>query len=125
MSVPATTSIPRPRRPRYCVGIELPRDLDGRSSSARRFKQLCRSFSEELGAHDLSPVDRELIAQAAAMFLRADQIRAEILSKGKTVDADALIRLGSESRRVLGMLGLKSKQSSGDLSAFLDDKYGA
>ena len=115
----------RPRRPRYIVGIELPRDLDGRSSSARRFKRICRSFSEELGSGDLSPVDLELVAQAATMMLRAEQIRSDILT-GKATNDDEAIRLASECRRILIRLKgktAKNKPTGPNLQEYLSTAY--
>jgi hypothetical protein len=109
----------RPRRPRYIVGIELPRDLDGRSSAARRFKRLCRSFTEELGSGDLPEIDRQLIAQAAGMLIRAEQIRAGILV-GHAVDGDEAVRLGSECRRILNSLRAKATKNKPAPPSILD-----
>lgn len=85
-------------------GISLPR-FDARTRSSRRYRALLEELSAEVGGQ-LSPIDRELIAQAAALALRAEQIREAIVAGGP-VDADEAIRLTSECRRIL--LRLKAK----------------
>jgi hypothetical protein len=86
------------------TGINLPR-CDARTRSSRRYRVLLDELSAEVGGQ-LSAIDRELVAQAAGLALRAEQIRESIVA-GVSVDADEAIRLTSECRRIL--LRLKSK----------------
>jgi hypothetical protein len=66
---------------------------------------LLEELAAEVGG-PLSAIDKELVAQAAALALRSEQIREAIVAGGP-VDADEAIRLTSESRRIL--LRLKAK----------------
>lgn len=66
---------------------------------------MLEEFSAEVGG-PLSAIDRELIAQAASLTLRAEQIRESIVA-GAAVDTDEAIRLARECRRIL--IRLKSK----------------
>ena len=86
------------------AGINLPR-CDARTRSSRRYRVLLDELAAEVGGQ-LSAIDRELVAQAAGLALRAEQIRESIVA-GVSVDADEAIRLTSECRRIL--LRLKSK----------------
>jgi hypothetical protein len=80
-----------------------------RLASIRRFNGLVLKFSQELlGARDaLTAAEHEMVRQAAAMMLRAEQLQAAIVS-GEPVDPDELIRVTSEMRRAIRLLGLKS-----------------
>ena len=55
------------------------------------------------GEQTLSVFEREQIRQAAAIMLRAEQLQAGIVN-GEAVDADELIRLASEARRIVAGL---------------------
>lgn len=85
-------------------GITLPR-FDARNRVSRRYRSLLEEFAAEVGG-PLSAIDRELIAQAASLALRAEQIRESIVA-GVAIDSDETIRLASECRRIL--FQLKSK----------------
>ena len=49
--------------------------LSGRSSAAHRFRDICRSYEAEAGCN-VTEVERDLIRQAAALTLRAEQLQA-------------------------------------------------
>jgi hypothetical protein len=53
--MPAATAA-KPRRTRYVHGIALPRVSDGRSASAKRFRNLVSQFALEIGG-DLTAAD--------------------------------------------------------------------
>ena len=86
--------------------------VDGRSASARRFRDLVADLTtEHAGDRDLSTAETGAIRQAAALLLRAEQLQVAIV-KGETVDSDTLIRLSGEARRALDVLkkrGAKGK----------------
>ena len=106
-------------------GIHLPR-CDARTRSSRRYRQLLEEIATEVGGK-LSPIDRELIAQAAGLSLRAEQIRENIVA-GLSIDADEAIRLTSECRRILHQLkakAIKNRPPQGALAAHIAAKYGA
>jgi hypothetical protein len=52
---------------------------------------------------DLLAGEREMVRQAAAIMLRAEQLQAGLV-KGEPVNPDELIRLSSEARRALRII---------------------
>src|SRR6202035_3506846 len=77
-------------------GSKLLVGIDGRSPTARRYRDLVQAVEAEIGGN-LTEVERGLVMQAAALALRAEQMQADIVN-GKMVDSDDLIRLSSEAR---------------------------
>ena len=53
-------------------------NVDGRSATARRFRDICRAYELELGG-PVSEVERDLIRQAAGLTLRSEQMQAAIV----------------------------------------------
>jgi len=83
---------------------------DGRSALARRFRRLCQDFAADLGGEDsLTAAERALIRQAASMVMQAEEAQADLLS-GRTVDADAMVRLSNASARLLSALGVQRRK---------------
>ena len=100
-AVPVTA---RPRRARYVAGVEMPRDLDGRTLAARRYKALVLHYGAILGDENPSAADASLIRRCAATALRLEEMDAERLA-GKQVSGDEYIRLSGELRRGEATLG--------------------
>lgn len=95
------------KRPRQTSdGIELPRAADGRTLASRRFRSLCDAFAAEF-AGQLTEVDRSLIAQAAGLTLRAEQLQAAIV-RGQDVSNDELVRISSTGKRLLEAIRAKA-----------------
>lgn len=108
--------VARPARIRSAVsnGTRLLAGVDGRSATARRFRDLVAELTAEVGgADDLSAAERSAIRQAAALMLRIEQVQALIV-RGEPVDNDVLIRLSGESRRLLAGLRKRAPQSPKD-----------
>jgi hypothetical protein len=114
------------RRPRHTrAGIALPR-TDGRTLAARRFRSLCEAFTAELGGQ-LTEVDQNLVKQAANLVLAAERFQVDVVN-GAEVNPDAVVRVSSEARRILGMLGTKAaknKPTASSLKDYLNSKYGS
>jgi hypothetical protein len=111
MFAEATADANRPATIRSAVsnGTRLLAGVDGRSSTARRFRDLIAELTAEAGgAEGLSAADRSAIRQAATIMLRAEQVQAAIV-RGEAVDSDTLIRLSSEARRVLAGLRRRTR----------------
>jgi hypothetical protein len=72
-----------------------------------RFRDLVKAYSQGLGG-ELSEVDQNLVRQAASLTLAAEILSSDVVN-GKAIDADALVRINSEARRVLGMLRAKAE----------------
>jgi hypothetical protein len=70
-------------------------------AAIRRFNFLVTKFTREVsGGRGLLTAESEMVRQAAAIMLRAEQLQAGIV-QGEPIDPDELIRLSSEGRRVL------------------------
>ena len=126
--VVATSSARRPKvasaprvRSRVTNGSKLLTGIDGRSATARRFRDLIADYAREHGGNAaLSTAELGMVRQAAAITLRAEQLQAAIV-RGEPVLADELIRLSSEARRILSSLRRRhgSKVEAPSLSALL------
>src|ERR1700687_674652 len=77
----------------------LLQNVDGRSASARRFRDLVAAFEAEVGG-TLSELERGLVRQAAILSLKTEQMQ-ECIVRGEVADCDTLIRLSGEARRIL------------------------
>jgi hypothetical protein len=92
---------PPARRYRTAGGIELPR-IDARLVNSKRFRQLCEAFEAELGGN-LNVIEQGLVTQACSLQIRIEALQSAIVA-GADVDADQIIRLSSEHRRLLTSL---------------------
>jgi hypothetical protein len=112
------------RRPRHTrSGVTLPRG-DGRTVAARRFRDLVEAYSAELGGK-LSPVEQSLVRQAANLTQVSERLQADVIA-GTPVDHDAMVRISSEARRILGMLrakAAKNKPAGPNLQEYLAQTY--
>jgi hypothetical protein len=93
-------------RSKVSNGTRLLQNVDGRSSSARRFRDLVRAYEAEVGK-DLTEVERGLIRQAAALTFKAETLQSDLVN-GHPVDGDQLIRLTGTAKRILSALGEKA-----------------
>jgi hypothetical protein len=93
-------------RSKISNGTRLFTNIDGRTSSARRFRDLVQSFEAEFEGN-LCEADRSLIRQAATLLLKSEQMQ-EAVVRGEPVDSDALIRMASTAKRVLAAISAKS-----------------
>jgi hypothetical protein len=66
-----------------------------------------RDFESELGGGPLSTIDMALLGQAAALVVRSEALQTAIVA-GQDADVDDVIRLASESRRILASLTSKA-----------------
>jgi hypothetical protein len=115
----------RHRIRRTAGGIQLPR-IDGRTVSARRYRDLVVAYEAEVGG-GLSESERSTIQQAAALSLRAEELQADLVL-GKPIDNDLLVRLTGTARRILN--GIKGKAddrrpAGPNLASYLAQAYPA
>jgi hypothetical protein len=87
-------------------GSKLLVGIDGRSPTARRYRDLVQAYKAEIGG-DLSEPEMAMIKTAASLSLSAELMQADIVN-GKLVDSDDLIRLSSEVRRILDAIAEKA-----------------
>ena len=118
--------VSRPPTTRSAVsnGSRMLEGIDGRSTGARRFKDLIESFSRDLGGIDrLSEAEQTLVRQAASLTMRGEQLQAAIV-RGEPVDPDELIRLSNTARRCLEAVKKREQPKSPSLSDYLANKRG-
>jgi hypothetical protein len=99
-------------------GSRLHQKVDARSSGARRFRDLVRAFSADLG-DDLSEADLAMVRTAAALTLKSEQLQAA-LAAGQEIDSDALIRLAGTTRRSLQAISAKVADKPGTAMTLVD-----
>jgi len=95
-------------RSKLSNGTRLLQNVDGRSSSARRFRDLVRAYETEVGGN-LTEVERGLIRQAAALTFKAETLQSDLVN-GNPVDGDQLIRLTGTAKRILSAIGEKASK---------------
>jgi hypothetical protein len=78
--------------------------VDGRSATARRFRDICRSYEIDFGGN-VTEVERDLIRQAAVV--RSEQMQADLIL-GKPVSNDELVRVSSTAKRLLETIRAKA-----------------
>jgi hypothetical protein len=89
-------------------GTRLLANVDGRSSSSRRFRDLVAAFDKEIGGAK-SEIERALIRDAAALTFKAETLQADLVN-GVAVDGDQLIRLTGTSKRILSDLRVRAAE---------------
>jgi hypothetical protein len=116
----ATTRSKISNRSRMLPGV------DGRSSAARRFRDICANYEAEFGGN-ISELERDLIRQAAGLTLRAEQLQGAIV-RGEPISNDELVRISSTAKRLLEPIRAKAdkrKPAGPDLQAYLATHYGS
>jgi hypothetical protein len=81
--------------------------VDGRSSAARRFRDICANYEAQFGGNISELFERDLIRQAAGLTLRAEQLQGAIV-RGEPVSNDKLVRISSTAKRLLETIRAKA-----------------
>ncbi len=100
--------------------------LDGRSQTARRFRDLIEIWTSDLGGADrLSEGQRQLIRRAASLSIMAEAIEADL---ARDLDCDVTVygTVCDRLRRIVETLGLerKTRDAAIDLKSYLAAKAG-
>ena len=102
------TSASTTNRSRVTNGSALLHGIDGRSASARRYRDLQISFADDLGgAAALTEADKSLVRQAAALTVKSEEMQGAII-RGEPVDDEQLVRLTNAASRALTALRRKA-----------------
>jgi hypothetical protein len=97
------------QRSRVSNHKDLLPNLDGRSSSARRFRDLVAAFvSDSAGIEHVSEVRLNLIRRLAATIVAAETMEAKLID-GENVDITTLCQLASTTVRISSRLGLERR----------------
>jgi len=79
-------------------------EADGRSASARRFRDLIAGFAAPYGGQAaLTVAEQALIRNAASLTLKLEQLQADAAA-GRPVDSEQLTRLANSAARTLASL---------------------
>src|SRR6266446_5918982 len=82
-------------------------NLDGRSSSARRFRDLVNSYIADMGGADqCSDIKLGLLRRLAAVTVQAEVLEAKMIN-GEVVDIGTLCTLASTTVRLSQRLGIE------------------
>jgi hypothetical protein len=98
---------------------------DGRSATARRFKDLVEDIAADLGGKDhLSEGQRQLIRRAAMLSAESERMEALAARGEAEFDIDLYGMICDRLGRLFGRLGLerKSKDVTPDLRSYLAGK---
>jgi hypothetical protein len=90
--------------------IHARRSADGRTKSARRFRDLINAYTAEIGGGDLSEADKALVRACASLTQRCEQMQALTVSGGAVSDED-LVRISNVLSRTLGQLQARSAKA--------------
>ena len=93
--------------------------LDGRSATARRFRDLVNAFVADMGGLDrCSEVRLGLVRRLAATTVQAEMLEARMVN-GEAIDIATLCTLASTTVRISQRLGLERRAR--DVSSSLGD----
>jgi hypothetical protein len=101
--------------------------LDGRSSAARRFRDLVNSYIADMGGADqCSDIKLGLLRRLAAVTVQAELIEARMIN-GEAVDIGTLCTLASTTVRLSQRLGLErvAKDVGPTLADYLQQQQAA
>ena len=110
-----------PARTRSAVSnhSDLLPGLDGRSATARRFRDLVNAFVADMGGLDrCSEIRLGLVRRLAAATVQAEMLEARMVN-GEAIDISQLCTLASTTVRLSQRLGLERKQR--DVTPSLSD----
>jgi hypothetical protein len=108
---PASSARKPTARSRVTNGKELLANIDGRSTEARRYRDLCFSFADDCGgAAALTEAQRALVRQAAALSVQSEKLQAAMI-RGEAIDDEQMTRVANSLSRILSRLGRKRAQA--------------
>jgi hypothetical protein len=106
---PASSARKPTARSRITNGKELLANIDGRSTEARRYRDLCFSFADDCGgAATLTEVQRALVRQAAALTVQSEKLQGAMI-RGEAVSDEQMTRVANALSRTLHRLGRKPR----------------
>ena len=99
-------------RSKISNGSKMVAGLDGRSATARRYRDLQISYADDFGGEArLTEAQRTLIASTATLQVQAERVQAAVL-RGEIVDSEQLTRLANSVARNLVRLGIKRRPAT-------------
>ncbi len=111
-------SKPRPSRSVVANGTRLFADgVDGRTATARRYRDLVEDFKADLGDHP-SVAQMQLVRRAASLSVWCEEQEKRI-AKGENIDIGPLTTAANSLRRILQDIGVKPAPRSISLEEYL------
>lgn len=107
--------------PRTSSGLELPRGTDGRTRSARRFRDLYEAFASGLST-PLTEPEKGLVRQAVGLQILSEIMQEKIVA-GEMVDPDQAIRIAGTSRRLLQIVAGRTGKRDQPIGPSLADIF--
>jgi hypothetical protein len=105
---PRIAAVPANNRSRLGNGSILPAGVDGRSSAARRWKEIFRdAMDRTTGRHET------LCRQLASLVVARERLDAA-MANGETVDVLGLVRLAGQVHRTMRALGLVTTDANAE-----------
>ena len=101
--------------------------VDGRSSRARRFRDLAASIISDLGGNGfISEAQRQLARRAAALSLQCELLEAD-MAKDKQLNADEYVKLVNALARTFSSIGIERRRRNAtpDLNDYIAAKGGS
>jgi hypothetical protein len=96
-------------RSRVSNGSCLLPEVDGRSATARRYRDLAKAFADEVGGEAaMTEPEKALVRLAAALTVQGETMQAAII-RGDTVDDEQVVRIANALTRALSQLRRKSR----------------
>jgi hypothetical protein len=126
MSLLSSKQVARHRkqgRSRVTNGSRVLIGIKGSSKYGRRFRDLIAAYTAEIGGV-LTEFEKAMVKQAAALAIQSEVLQAAVIN-GEAVDADNMIRISSEVRRILDALAEKAskrKPSTPTLTEYLANR---
>jgi hypothetical protein len=106
---PASSARKPEARSRVTNGKELLANIDGRSTEARRYRDLCFSFADDCGgAASLTEAQRALVRQAASLVVQSERLASAAI-RGELVSDEQQTRVANALGRTLNRLGIKKR----------------
>jgi hypothetical protein len=106
---PASSARKPEARSRVTNGKELLANIDGRSTEARRYRDLCFSFADDCGgAASLTEAQRALVRQAASLVVQSERLASAAI-RGELVSDEQRTRVANALGRTLNRLGIKKR----------------
>lgn len=111
---PKPTTVKGPHRSAITNGKLLP-GVDGRSTWARRLRDVIQALSADLGTDDLSEADRSVIRRAATLTVELERMEEAFAAKGAADpdEIDLYGRTAGNLRRLLESVGLRGSSREG------------
>jgi hypothetical protein len=106
-------------------GKRLLEGVDGRSAEARRYRDLCLSYADDLGgASALTEAQKTLVRQAAALSVQSEAMAAAMI-RGEPVSDEQMTRVANSLSRTLHRLGRKKPRERSSVLDNLRSAYPA